>query len=65
MAAFTVAGLAAGLARTKTEAGLWYLGAALIADSRVTLKRHYPHDVLVGGLLGLLVARTPSLQLRF
>jgi membrane-associated phospholipid phosphatase len=65
MTAFTVAGLAAAQARTKTEAGLWYLGAALISDSRVTLKRHYPHDVLVGGLLGLLVARTPSLQLRF
>ena len=64
-AAFTVAGLAAAQARTKTEACLWYLGAALIADSRVTLKRHYPHDVLVGGLLGLLVARTPALQLRF
>jgi membrane-associated phospholipid phosphatase len=64
-AAFTIAGLAATHARTDTEAALWYLGAGLIADSRVTLRRHYPHDVLVGGLLGLLVARTPSLRLRF
>jgi membrane-associated phospholipid phosphatase len=64
-AAFTVAGLAAASARTDSEAALWYLGAGLIADSRVTLKRHYPHDVIVGGLIGLLVARSPSLRIRF
>ena len=64
-AAFTIAGLAASKAHTKTEAALWYLGAGLISDSRVTLRRHYPHDVLVGGAIGLLVARSPSLRLRF
>ncbi|WP_309714651.1 phosphatase PAP2 family protein [Armatimonas sp.] len=64
-AAFTIAGLAASKAHTKTEAALWYLGAALISDSRVSLKRHYPHDVLVGAAIGLLVARTPTLRLRF
>jgi membrane-associated phospholipid phosphatase len=64
-AAFTLAGLAAAQARTDTEASLWYLGAGLIADSRVVLKRHYPHDVVVGGLLGLLVARSPRLRIRF
>lgn len=64
-AAFTIAGLAASSARSKTEAALWYLGAATIADSRVTLKRHYPHDVVAGAILGLIVTRTPSLRLRF
>lgn len=64
-AAFTLAGMAAASAHSRTEAALWYLGAGLIADSRVTLKRHYSHDVLVGGLLGLLVARSPALRLRF
>ncbi|MBB6052424.1 phosphatase PAP2 family protein [Armatimonas rosea] len=64
-AAFTIAGMAAARAHSGTEAALWYLGAGLIADSRVTLKRHYPHDVVVGGLLGLLVARSPALRLRF
>lgn len=64
-AAFTLAALAAQKARTRTEAGLWYVGAAAIADSRVTLRRHYPRDVVAGALLGLLVAHTPSLRLRF
>lgn len=64
-AAFTIAGLAAASAHSDTEAALWYLGAGLIADSRVTLKRHYPHDVVVGGLIGLLVARSPALRIRF
>ncbi|WP_395088749.1 phosphatase PAP2 family protein [Armatimonas sp.] len=64
-AAFTIAGLAATRARSKTEAALWYLGAAAIADSRVTLKRHYPHDVVAGAVLGLIIAHMPSLRLRF
>jgi membrane-associated phospholipid phosphatase len=32
---------------------LWYLGAALIAQSRVELNRHYPRDVIAGGALGV------------
>jgi membrane-associated phospholipid phosphatase len=31
---------------------LWYLGAFLIADSRVTLHVHYPRDVVAGAFLG-------------
>ena len=34
-------------------APLWYVGAALIADSRVTLHRHFTHDVIAGGILGI------------
>lgn len=64
-AAFTIAGLAAAQAHSDTEAALWYLGAGLIADSRVVLRRHYPHDVLAGAALGLLFARTPTLRIRF
>jgi len=36
---------------------LWYTGAALIADSRVTLRKHYTRDVVVGALIGAGVAR--------
>jgi membrane-associated phospholipid phosphatase len=39
------------------QAPEWYLGAALIADSRVRLHRHYAHDVLAGAALGYLTAR--------
>ncbi len=35
------------------EAPLWYLGATLIAASRVVLHRHYPRDVIAGGALGI------------
>ena len=34
-------------------AALWYAGAALIADSRVVLHRHYWHDILAGAALGI------------
>lgn len=34
-----------------------YLGAALISVSRVTLRRHYPTDVVAGAIVGTLVAR--------
>jgi membrane-associated phospholipid phosphatase len=34
------------------EAPLWYAGAALIADSRVSLRRHDVTDVLAGAALG-------------
>jgi membrane-associated phospholipid phosphatase len=64
-AAFTIAGMAAARAHSRGEAALWYLGSGLIADSRVSLQRHYPHDVVVGGLIGLLVSRSPRLRLRF
>lgn len=39
------------------QAPLWYLGASVISASRVTLHRHYVHDVLVGAALGYGVAR--------
>lgn len=54
-AAFAVA-LVNAQARPK-DAPFWYAGAALIGDSRVTLKRHYVHDVVAGAALGLLVPR--------
>ena len=54
-AAFAVAQLGAE-ARPK-DAPYWYAGAALIADSRVQLKRHYVHDVVAGAILGLVVPR--------
>ena len=50
-AAFAIASMAAR--HHPKEAVLWYLGAFLIADSRVTLKRHYSHDVVTGALLGI------------
>ena len=54
-AAFAVA--AAESAFHPREAPLWILGAALIADSRVTLRRHHTHDVLAGAALGWGTAR--------
>jgi membrane-associated phospholipid phosphatase len=50
-AAFAVAAMESHYHRR--FAPLWYLGAGLIADSRVTLHRHYPRDVIAGGLLGV------------
>ena len=53
-AAFAVAAMQAQY--HKREAPLWFLGAFLIADSRVTLRRHYSHDVIAGALLGTGIA---------
>ena len=39
------------------EAALWYLGAAVIADSRLVLNRHRLTDVFAGAGLGFLIAR--------
>lgn len=39
------------------QAPFWYAGAALISASRVTLRRHYVHDVLAGAALGYGIAR--------
>lgn len=39
------------------EAWYWYGGAALIAESRVGLHRHYIHDVLAGAAIGYFTAR--------
>lgn len=41
----------------RSEAPLWYLGAGLIAQSRVDLHRHHETDVLAGAALGFLMAR--------
>jgi membrane-associated phospholipid phosphatase len=49
-AAFAIAFARANDARNRQP--LWLLGAFLIADSRVTLHRHYPHDVIAGAALG-------------
>ena len=54
-AAFAIAQVNAE-ARPK-DAVYWYAGAALIADSRVKLRRHYVHDVVAGALLGLAMPR--------
>ncbi|MES2459089.1 MAG: phosphatase PAP2 family protein [Armatimonadota bacterium] len=53
-AAFTLAQMQAE--RHPDQAVLWYGGAALIAESRVYLRRHYTHDVIAGALLGVGVA---------
>lgn len=39
------------------QSAAWYAGAALIGASRVSLHRHYVHDVLAGAALGYGVAR--------
>jgi membrane-associated phospholipid phosphatase len=54
-AAFAVATIQA--ANRPREAPLWYLGAAAIAQSRVSLNRHRVSDVLAGAALGYLTAR--------
>ncbi len=39
------------------QAIFWYAGATAIAASRVTLHRHYTHDVIAGAALGFFTAR--------
>lgn len=39
------------------ESFWWYAGATAIGASRVSLNRHYLHDVLAGAALGYLVGR--------
>ena len=50
-AAFTLAKMQSD--RHPDQAVLWYGGAALIAESRVHLHRHYAHDVIAGAALGI------------
>ncbi len=54
-AAFAVATMQANY--HPQQAWLWYGGAALIAASRVKLKRHYVWDVLAGAGVGYLTSR--------
>ena len=61
-AAFAVAQLASQNTRGTTGKALWFAGAALIGDSRVTLHRHSVHEVLAGALLGIAAVRTPGLR---
>lgn len=49
-AAFAIATMHANF--RPSEAAFWYLGALLIADSRLTLRRHRPRDVVAGALIG-------------
>ncbi len=50
-AAFAIASMAS---RFHPKEGIfWYAGAFLIADSRVTLNRHRPEDVIAGAVLGI------------
>lgn len=53
--AFTVAAMQAHY--HPRQALLWYAGATAIGVSRVTLDRHYTHDVLAGAALGYLSAQ--------
>ena len=46
------------------QAPLWYLGAALIAESRVRLHRHYDRDIIAGAVLGYGTARMELAQPR-
>jgi hypothetical protein len=46
------------------QALLWYGGAALIATSRVKLKRHYWHDVVAGAAVGYVTAKIELNQSR-
>ena len=39
------------------QAPWWYLGATAISISRVSLHRHYVHDVVAGAALGYFTAR--------
>lgn len=55
-AAFAVA--VANARYRREQAPFWLAGAFLIADSRVTLRRHYVRDVLAGALLGASGLRT-------
>ena len=50
-AAFAVASMASRF--HPKEAPLWYAFAFFIADSRVTLNRHRPKDVIAGAILGV------------
>lgn len=54
-AAFTVAAMQAQF--YPRQALLWYSGAAVIAASRVKLRRHYTRDVAAGAALGFFSAR--------
>ena len=54
-AAFTVATMQAHY--HPRQAPYWYLGAALISESRVQLNRHYLHDVVAGAAVGYFSAR--------
>ena len=56
--AFTVAAVYAGVYRDRPSvAWLAYGTASLIALSRVALGRHFPSDVVVGGILGASIGR--------
>lgn len=50
-AAFAIASMEARF--HPKEGALWYAGAFFIADSRVTLNRHRPEDVIAGAALGI------------
>ena len=54
-AAFTVAAMQAHY--HPRQALLWYAGATAIGASRVTLDRHYTHDVIAGAALGYFSAQ--------
>ncbi|RYX81455.1 phosphatase PAP2 family protein [bacterium] len=61
-AAFAVATMQAHF--NPDQAIFWYAGAALIAASRVKLKRHYTHDVVAGAAVGILTSRLEIRQRR-
>jgi membrane-associated phospholipid phosphatase len=46
------------------QAPLWFLGAALISQSRVRLRRHTEADVIAGAAVGYLTARLELSQRR-
>jgi membrane-associated phospholipid phosphatase len=61
-AAFAVAAMEARY--YPEQAPLWYAGAAVIAGSRVRLRRHYTQDVLAGAVLGVATAGVERRQRR-
>jgi hypothetical protein len=60
--AFTVAAMQAHY--HPKQAPLWYLGAGVIAESRVQRDKHHWHDVVAGGLIGYATAHYELKQKR-
>ena len=58
MSAFAIYGLAAFLFENPTLKAIFALIAVLIGISRIYLIEHFPEDVLVGAIIGLMIGAT-------